>query len=159
MAYADGIIYTVVVNLASPYTWTAFDSETPEQALNRSEGGTLLETGTAEVNALDAATGEILWRVDFDRVSFSGMTVVNDLLFTATLDGMIYALSRDNGSVLWQYQAPGGTNALPAVAGDTIVWPIGIGSDPKIIALRPGGNALVPTPPQQRTPVHTPEGL
>jgi outer membrane protein assembly factor BamB len=158
MGYADGVIYTAVVNLPSPYHATAFDSDTPEQALNRSEGQTLYKTGTAEVNAVDAATGEILWKTEFDRVNFSGITIVNDLLFTASYDGIIYALSRNDGSILWQYQAPGGTNASPAVAGDTIVWPIGIGSDPMVIALRPGGDASIPTPDQQRTPVHTPEG-
>jgi outer membrane protein assembly factor BamB len=54
----------------------------------------------------------------FAQVAFGGVTVVNDLLFTATLDGTVYALSRDDGSVVWQWQAPGGTNAWPAVVGD-----------------------------------------
>ena len=71
--------------------------------------------------------------------TFGGVTVVNDLVFTATLDGMIYALNRKDGSVVWQWQAPGGTNAWPAVAGDTIVWPIGLGDSPMVIALQPQG--------------------
>jgi outer membrane protein assembly factor BamB len=158
MAYADGTIYALAANLPSPYNATAHDADTPEQALNRSEGGTKMENGTAEIDAIDAATGEILWKYEFDRVAFGGVTVVNDLLFTATLDGMVYALSRADGSVVWQWQAPGGTNAWPAVSGDTIVWPFGLGDNPSVIALSLKGGGSIPTPEQQRTPVQTPEG-
>jgi outer membrane protein assembly factor BamB len=83
---------------------------------------------------------------------------VNDLVFTATLDGMIYALSTADGSVVWQWQAPGGTNAWPAVSGDTIVWPIGLGDSPAVIALSLSGGGSLPTPERQRTPVRTPQG-
>jgi outer membrane protein assembly factor BamB len=158
MAYADGTIYAETANLPSPYNATAHDAETPEQALNRSEGGTSYKDGNAEIDALDAATGKILWTYKFDRVAFSGVTIVNDLLFTSTLDGMVYALSRADGKVVWQWQAPGGTNAWPAVSGDTIVWPFGLGDSPSVIALKLGGTGSLPTPEQQRTPVMTPEG-
>jgi glucose dehydrogenase len=157
-AYADGVIYALTANLPSPYHATAYDAETPEQALNRSEGGTLYDNGTAEVDAIDAATGEILWRTEFDRIAFGGVTIVNDLLFTATLDGTLYALARVDGSIVWEYKADGGTNAWPAVAGDTIIWPIGLGGQPHVLALRLGANTPTPTPERQRTPVETPQG-
>jgi outer membrane protein assembly factor BamB len=158
MAYADSTLYALTANLPSPYNATAYDADTPEQALNRSEGGTSYYSGTAEIDALDAATGEVVWQRTFDRVAFGGVTVVNDLLFTATLDGMVYALSRKDGSVVWQWQAPGGTNAWPAVVGDTIVWPFGLGDQPSVIALRLGGEGALPTPEPARTPVRIPEG-
>ncbi|MGE5251368.1 MAG: PQQ-binding-like beta-propeller repeat protein [Bacteroidota bacterium] len=158
MAYADGAVYALTDNLPSPYNATAFDASTPEQALNRSEGGTIMKNGTAQLYALDAVTGQVLWTHDFDRVAFGGVTVVNDLLFTATLDGNIYALSRQDGSVVWQWQAPGGTNSWPAVVGDTIIWAFGLGDSPSIIALRLNAGGSPPTPEQQRTPVLTPEG-
>ena len=158
MAYADGTVYVLTANLPSPYNATAFDADTPEQALNRSEGGTLLKNGNAELYALDAATGEILWQYKFNSVAFAGVTVVNDLLFTATLDGTVYALSRQDGTVVWQWQAPGGTNSWPAVVGDTILWAFGLGDHPSVIALRLNGNGALPTPEQQRTPVLTPQG-
>lgn len=158
MAYADGVLYALTANLPSPYNASAYDASTPEEALNRSEGGTRYEDGNAEMVALDAATGDILWTYTFDRVAFGGATLVNDLVFTATLDGMIYALSTADGSVVWQWQAPGGTNAWPAVSGDTIVWPIGLGDSPAVIALSLSGGGSLPTPERQRTPVRTPQG-
>jgi glucose dehydrogenase len=157
MAYADDVVYILTANLPSPYNATAFDADTPEQALNRSEGGTPMNNGTSEVDAIDAATGEILWQHKIDRPAFAGVTIVNDLLFTATWDGTVYALSRQDGSEVWKWQAPGGTNSWPAVAGDTIVWAFGLGDDPSIIALRLGGDGSLPTPERQRTPVLTPD--
>ena len=94
--------------------------------------------------------------MEFDRVCFSGVTVVNDLLFISTLGGMIHALNRQGGSTLWQFQAPGGINAWPAVAGDTIVWPVGIGGGPIVLALRLNAGAATPTPETKRTPALSP---
>jgi outer membrane protein assembly factor BamB len=158
MAYADGTVYALTANLPSPYNATAYEADTPEQALNRSEGGSSLKDATAQLYAIDAATGNVLWTHDFDKVGFSGVTVVNDLLFTSTLDGEVYALSRADGSEVWQWQAPGGTNSWPAVSGDTIVWAFGLGDDPSVIALRLNASTPTSTPAQQRTPVLTPEG-
>jgi outer membrane protein assembly factor BamB len=73
----------------------------------------------------------------------------HDLVFTAMFDGMIYALSREDGSIVWSYQAPGGVNAWPAVAEDTIIWPIGVGREPVVLALRlgaEGGAEIIATP-------------
>jgi outer membrane protein assembly factor BamB len=160
MAFADGTVYALTANLPSPYNASAYDAITPEQALNRSEGGTLYKNGNAELDALDGATGKLLWTHKFDKVAFAGVTVVNDLLFTATLDGMVYALARKDGSVVWQWQGPGGTNAWPAVVGDSIIWPFGLGDSPAVVTLSLSGSQplVTPTPEQQRTPVRTPEG-
>lgn len=158
MAYADGVIYALTANLPSPYNATAYDADTPEQALNRSEGGTSYKDGNAEMYAIEASSGSILWKHEFDTVAFSGATVVNDLVFTSTLDGQVYALSLSDGSEVWNWQAPGGTNSWPAVVGDTIIWAFGLGDNPSVIALSLSGDQPTSTPPQQRTPVLTPAG-
>jgi outer membrane protein assembly factor BamB len=67
-----------------------------------------------------------------------GATVVNDLVFTATFNGIIYAFNKKTGEKLFEYQAPGGINGQPAVAGDTIVFPIGVSSQPCLLALKIG---------------------
>ena len=69
---------------------------------------------------------------------FGGATVVSDLVFTATFDGTITALRVEDGTIAWRYEASGGINAWPAVSGDTIVWAVGLGAPPQLIAFRLG---------------------
>jgi outer membrane protein assembly factor BamB len=71
---------------------------------------------------------------------------VNDLVFTATYDGTVYALRRADGSVAWRGDVGAGIIAWPAVAGGTIVWPAGLGRDPELVALRLGGHEKVVEP-------------
>jgi len=97
------------------------------------------QEGTSGIVAIDENTGKVAWEQSFDRVNTGGATAVNDLVFTATMDGTIYALDRDTGRIVWIYQAPGGIEAWPAVAHDTIIWPcgggLGFGGQPTLIAL------------------------
>jgi len=41
-----------------------------------------------------------------------------------------------DGREVWRFQASGGINAWPAVQDDTILWPVGLGPNPSLIALR-----------------------
>jgi outer membrane protein assembly factor BamB len=159
MAVAEGVVYALTLNLSTPYTATGWDAEDGGQAVARAEGRTILSEGTSQVYAIDVANGDILWEVDFDQPAFGGVTVVNDLVITATIDGEIRALLREDGSEVWSYQAPGGIIAWPAVAGDTLIYPIGIGREPVLLALRLGaGPAVQLTPEGQPTPLATPQG-
>lgn len=136
MAYADGIVYAPVLNLPTEHSPTGWGAETGTEALTNADARTPVGQGTGEVVALDAASGQILWSHEFDSGLYAGVTVVSDLIFTATFDGMIYALNRSTGETVWSYQAPAGINAWPAVADDTIVWPAGTGDNPSLVALR-----------------------
>jgi outer membrane protein assembly factor BamB len=142
--------------LPSPYTATAFGSTDGDKAVTNIEGRVDYALGTAEVVALDASNGEILWSTPLPAVSFGSVTAVNDLLFTATYDGVIYALAREDGSIVWTFQAPGGIIAWPAVAGDTLVWPVGLGREPQVLALRLGANGTVSQPASRALPTATP---
>ena len=93
-------------------------------------------TMPGQVVAIDGESGAILWDVEVDGDPFGGATVVNDLVLTATFQGAILALDRATGREVWRYAAPGGVNGWPAVAGDTIFWPIGLAQPPRLLALR-----------------------
>ena len=69
-------------------------------------------------------------------------TVVNDLVFTALLDGQIVALDRATGTHRVAHRrAPGGINGWMAVAGDLLVVPVGNADPPRLVAYRlPGGS-------------------
>ncbi|MCC6455634.1 MAG: PQQ-binding-like beta-propeller repeat protein [Caldilineaceae bacterium] len=155
-ATADGVVYAAVVNLPTPYTATAFNSSDGDKAVTNLEGRVEYDLGTSEVVALDINNGEILWSIPLPSIDFGAVTVVNDLLFTATYDGVIYALSRADGSIVWSYQAPGGIIAWPAVVEDTIVWPVGLGREPVVLALRLGAEGQPVLPAARPLPTPTP---
>jgi outer membrane protein assembly factor BamB len=152
MAVADGTAYALVIDMPTPYTADAYGAKDGENSVQNLEGRTRYETGTSQLVALDVATGEVKWAHRFPRIGFGGVTVVNDLVFTATYDGKIYALSTADGGEAWTYQAPAGIIAWPAVAGDTIIWPAGLGRRPVLLAFRLGAD--VPTVlPRARPPL------
>jgi glucose dehydrogenase len=125
MACAEGILYVPVVNHAGDYTPTEFIELTYDEG-----------AGTGELVALDVSTGKPLWSKSFDSIAIGGATVVNDLIFTSTLDGMIYALDKKTGEEAWHYQAPGGINGWPAVSGDFIIFPVGLGPKAQLMAFK-----------------------
>ena len=97
-----------------------------------------------EVVALDVRTGAIEWRHEFSGSPVFGATSsVNDVVFTTTYDGHVYALEADSGKLLWQEALPAGTNTGVTVAGDTVIAPAGVatspGQTPKLVAYRLGG--------------------
>jgi outer membrane protein assembly factor BamB len=155
-ATADGVVYVADVNLPSPYTATAFGSTDGDKAVTNIEGRIQYAIGNSEIIALDINTGAILWSTPLPAISFGAATVVNDLLFVADYEGVIYALTRADGHIVWKYQAPGGIIAWPAVAADTIVWPVGLGRTPQIVALRLGGKEKTVAPAARALPAASP---
>ncbi len=129
MAYADGVVYVQANNLAVDYI----------------NGLTLklhpFSENTSNLEAIDVNTGHVLWNVKLPSGGYGAATVVNDLVFTGTFDGMLYAFNRTTGKQVWSYQAPAGVNAWPAVAGDTIVWPIAGAGIPSVLGFKLGSTS------------------
>ncbi len=139
----NGVLYVPVVDLPSDWTPTKLDASTLD-----------FSKGKGELVAINVNTGKIIWSKSFNSLNVGAATVVNDLVFTATYDGMIYAFKRDTGEQVWSHQAPAGINGWPAVAGDTIIWPAGVGGEPSLLAFRLGAKS--PTPTVTLTPTPTP---
>ena len=120
------MVYVSVVN--APITYTG-----PEQF----SSGARARLGSVNSHfvAIDAATGRILWDVELPGDSFGGATVVNDLVFTSGLSGLILALHLERGETVWASQAPGGINGWPVFAGDMLIIPVGFGNPPVLLAL------------------------
>ncbi len=133
MAYADGVVYVPVIDMFTDWTPSSLIASTFNFSI-----------GKGSLWAVDVNTGKTLWYKTFDTINVGGATVVNDLVFTATNDGTIYAFKRDSGERVWKYKAPAGINGWPAVAGDTIIWPCGVGGSPTLIAFSPGGKRTTP---------------
>jgi outer membrane protein assembly factor BamB len=130
MAYANGVVYVPVVNKYGQYIGA------------RGTGSESLADSTGELVAIEVATGKILWDNQFNSPNFGGATVVNDLVFSSTFDGKVYAFKADTGEQVWTYQATGPVNAWPSFAGDYMLLPVGIASPfPAMIAFKLGANA------------------
>lgn len=86
--------------------------------------------------AIDARDGSILWDVTVAGDPLGATTVVNDVVLTATFQGTIYALDRKTGATIHTITAPGNINGWPAIAGDLLVWPVGLATPPSLVGYR-----------------------
>jgi polyvinyl alcohol dehydrogenase (cytochrome) len=80
--------------------------------------------------AIDAATGAVVWHVPDPRglsdpdhaVDLGPTTIANGVVYVGSMTGHMYALDANKGTILWQYQGQGASNAGPAISGGDINW-------------------------------------
>jgi alcohol dehydrogenase (cytochrome c) len=116
MAYSAGVVYVPYMNLCTQADSTG--SIFPKTGISFA--------GTGGVSAINATTGKIEWTSHFPSIDVGAATIANDVVFTSTINGEIYALSTTNGATLWKTQAPGGINGLPALTSNSLI--IGTGA-------------------------------
>ena len=78
-------------------------------------------SGRGGFTAVDAASGKLLWQRKLPSMDFGAATVANDVVFTSTYDGTIYAFDTKTGRTLWSAKARAGINSFPAIDGDTLL--------------------------------------
>jgi len=99
------------------------------------QGGSL----TGELVALSIASGAIRWKHNFSSPPVGATTVDNDLVFTTTLDGTMYAFNGDDGRTAWKTRLPAGSNAGVTISGSTLLAPaasVETEQEPKLSAYR-----------------------
>ncbi len=79
--------------------------------------------------AVDATTGAVIWKHMFGTLDAGAATIADNVVFTSTYDGTIYAFARKSGSVLWTTKAPAGINSFPAVTKTMLI--VGAGAPTK----------------------------
>ena len=153
MATDGHYVFVPVVNLPTRHTATGHGASDGSSALVNASEATSLSSGTGELVALDIATGALTWRQEFDSPVFGAATVWGDHVYTATYDGRIRAFDRVTGAQVWTYDAGRGINAWPAVSEEWMIWPIGLGPRPRIIAFHVAPPVTpTPTPGPPATP-------
>ena len=80
------------------------------------------------------------WKRPLQHSPYGAATVANDLVFTTTYEGRLWALDRASGEVVWSTRLPAGSFAPVAVSGDMLITAgnIGLEADqrPQIVAYR-----------------------
>jgi outer membrane protein assembly factor BamB len=128
MSMAGGSVYVATIDL--PFT-------VPKMSypLGAPDGN-----GTGEIEALSLATGRVEWDTKVPTMPLGATTVSNDLVFTTLYNGVLVALNRATGAIVYRHGLPASTNAPIAVAGNAILVPAG-GSD--VLGAKGGSPQLV----------------
>jgi alcohol dehydrogenase (cytochrome c) len=80
---------------------------------------------TGEVEALNVTTGKVEWDTKVPQMPLGAATVSNDLIFTTLYNGVLIALNRHTGEIVYRQRLPASANAPLAIAGDTVIVPAG----------------------------------
>ena len=127
LAVANNSVYVATLDL--PLTYTTFDLPTATRAAG---------SPTGEIEALSLATGKVEWDRKLPQLPLGAVTVSNDLVFTTLYDGVLLALDRDTGAIVYRRQLPTSANSPIAIAGNTVIVPAG-----GPVTSSGGGNAQV----------------
>jgi glucose dehydrogenase/cytochrome c5 len=121
-----------------------------------------IEQGYGEMVAIDIETGKVEWTHKFEHSPYGGASVTNNLVFTTTLDGIVWALNTETGKVEWQSKLPAGTNAPVAINEDMVItagsYPQGKGQVAEIVAFKLGATGPEPAPGTSETKGNGDEG-
>jgi alcohol dehydrogenase (cytochrome c) len=129
MAVADGSVYVATIDLPISYTGP-----------NVVDGNKAAGSESGEVEALSLATGKVEWDTKLGSMPLGAATVSNDLIFTTIYTGVLIALDRSTGAIVYRHQLPTSSNAPIAVFGNTVLVPAGGpktasgGGNPQLVA-------------------------
>jgi outer membrane protein assembly factor BamB len=119
MALNAGLVYVPWVDLCMKESSTGF------------AGGFSFAGGKGGFAAVDTSTGKIVWSHKYPTLDVGAATVANDVVFTETYTGTIYAYNAKTGAQLWTTKAPNGINSFPAVTKDMFIVGAGAPSSSK----------------------------
>jgi alcohol dehydrogenase (cytochrome c) len=96
--------------------------------------------GTGEIEALSLTTGKVEWDTKVPAMPLGAATVSNDLVFTTLYTGVLVALNRTTGAIVYEHKLPTSANAPIAIAGNSILVPAG---GPSVFGPKGGAPQLV----------------
>jgi alcohol dehydrogenase (cytochrome c) len=105
--------------------------------------------GTGEMVAVNQDTGKIIWDDKLPSSPYGAATVTNNVVFTTTYSGYLYAFNAATGAMLLKTPLSSGSNAPVAVDGDYVLVGAGVPTQSKsekqlIIAYKLGATGKLP---------------
>jgi alcohol dehydrogenase (cytochrome c) len=85
-----------------------------------------VENAVGEMVAVNQDTGSIIWDTPLPSSPYGAATVTNDVVFTTTFKGYLYALDAATGAILFKTPMSAGSNAPVAVDGDYVIAGVGV---------------------------------
>ena len=83
--------------------------------------GTALVKATGEMVAVNQDTGTVEWDTRLPSTPYGAATVTNDVVFTTTFSGYLYAFDAATGKILLSEPLSAGTNAPVTVDGEYVI--------------------------------------
>lgn len=124
LAYASGTLYVTSIDWGRHFYPSSV------------EPGLIGESGQGALTALNVDDGKIRWSKDLGSTPYGSVTVVNDLVITSTIGGIILAFNRETGAEVWRTQGPNGINGPITASGDELIIPFGLGPNPLLLAYK-----------------------
>jgi outer membrane protein assembly factor BamB len=117
LAVAGGSVYVATVD--DPFRFTSL------RQVAGANVASVHTRATGEIEALSLATGKVEWDTKFPQMPLGGATVSNNLVFTTLYSGVLVALNRYTGAVVYRHALPTSDNSTIAIAGNTVLVPAG----------------------------------
>jgi alcohol dehydrogenase (cytochrome c) len=141
LASNGSTVFAAVNNLALPMTPKGTTITGPEFKK-------LLGTATGELIAVNQDTGRVEWADQLPSSPYGAATVTNNVVFTTTYSGDLYAVNASTGAILLRTPMSSEANAPVAVDGDYVIAGAGVQA-PKsarqlIIGYRLGATGKLP---------------
>jgi mono/diheme cytochrome c family protein len=135
MAAAKDNIYVPIANV--PKDIASLDGA---QLQNKLQGKS---SNNGQLVALSADGGGVSWTKKLASVPLGAATVVNNIVFTSTLDGHVYGFNAGNGDTVFESKLPAGAVAPLAAFDGTLIVPAGFvhkkGQKAQVVAFTIGG--------------------
>jgi outer membrane protein assembly factor BamB len=107
-----------------------------------------VEKAQGEMVAVNQNTGKLDWDDKLPSSPFGAAAVTNDVVFTTTFDGHLYAFNTSSGTILLNAPLSAGTNAAVTIDGDYVIVgagaPLSKSQHPLIIAYELGAHGALP---------------
>jgi alcohol dehydrogenase (cytochrome c) len=108
-----------------------------------------LYSAVGEIVAVNQDTGTVIWDTPLPSMLFGAATVTNNVVFTTTFNGYLYALDATTGAILFKTPMSALTNAPVAVDGDYVIAGSGLAAPSSrqrnmIIAYKLGATGKLP---------------
>jgi alcohol dehydrogenase (cytochrome c) len=141
LATNGSAVFAAVNNLGMPMTVKGAAESSKAFAAS-------IGTATGEIVAVNVDTGKIIWDDKLPSSPYGAATVTNDVVFTTTYSGYLYAFNAATGAILLKTPLSSNSNAPVAIDGDYVIAGAGVQA-PKtakqlIIAYKLGATGKLP---------------